>query len=187
MSASRSEYDISYKTDFEIWRENQKFEGQNISKSWPHLDLNPIGINTTKTTTSQLDSAPIGTKTSYPRHWHDQQNCKNESENRMYQRTHIHTHHCQTHHQENIVRLMTASIENPRAKDAIKRRSSETTRNRTCQTLFQATLIHPTKVTKETRDTKMRRSIWENYPIKLFTRLTAKLLTTAYKSKIIKL
>ena len=37
MITTRSDQDYSYKTDFEIWRGNQKFERQNISMSLPPL------------------------------------------------------------------------------------------------------------------------------------------------------
>ena len=51
MSAARSDQDYSYKTDFEIWRENQEFEHQNISMSRPPLELTTIGTNRTNVTT----------------------------------------------------------------------------------------------------------------------------------------
>ena len=38
MSVSKSGHDYSHETDFEIWRENQKFEHQNISMSRPPLE-----------------------------------------------------------------------------------------------------------------------------------------------------
>ena len=47
-------------------------------------------------------------------------------------------------------------------------------------------MIRPTTVTIHARDVKIRRSIWEKDSIKLCARLTAKLPTTAYKSKITK-
>ena len=59
MSVAKSYQDYSYKTDFEIWRENQEFERQNILMSQPHLDLTPLGKNTTNVTTSHLDSTTI--------------------------------------------------------------------------------------------------------------------------------
>ena len=33
MSAANSDHDYNYKTDFDIWRENQEFKHQNISMS----------------------------------------------------------------------------------------------------------------------------------------------------------
>ena len=68
MSAARSDQDYSYKTDFEISRENQEFERQNILLSRPPLDSPTIGKNTTNVTTSQLDSTPIEKKRQTPRH-----------------------------------------------------------------------------------------------------------------------
>ena len=66
MSAARSDQDYSYKTDFEIWRENQEFEHQNISMSRPPLELTPLGMKTTKGTASPIDSIPVKTKTQEP-------------------------------------------------------------------------------------------------------------------------
>ena len=45
--AARSDKDYSYKTDFEIWREIQEFDRQNVSMSQPPLHSTPIGTNTT--------------------------------------------------------------------------------------------------------------------------------------------
>ena len=59
-SAIMSEQDYSYKTDFQIWRENQEFGRQNISMSRPPLDSTHI------VTISQFDSITIGTKTPEP-------------------------------------------------------------------------------------------------------------------------
>ena len=58
MSAAKLDNDYSYKTDFEIWRENQEFERQNISMGQPPLDSNHIGTNTTNVTTSHLELNP---------------------------------------------------------------------------------------------------------------------------------
>ena len=66
MSATRSEIDYIYKTDFQNWRENRDFGCQNISMSRPHLDSTPIGTNTTNGTTSSIDLIPIGKKTPEP-------------------------------------------------------------------------------------------------------------------------
>ena len=55
MSATRSEQNYSYKTDFEIWRENQDFGRQNISMNRPPLESTPIGTNTTNGTTSPIE------------------------------------------------------------------------------------------------------------------------------------
>ena len=62
MTGIWSELDYSYKTDFENWRENQDFGGQNISMSRPPLDSSPIGTNTTNGKLSPNDSIPIKTK-----------------------------------------------------------------------------------------------------------------------------
>ena len=59
MSETKSEYDPNYKTDFEIWGENQDFECQDISMSRPPLDLTLIGTNTTTGTTLPIDLFPV--------------------------------------------------------------------------------------------------------------------------------
>ena len=63
--STNSEY--SYKTDFEIWRENQEFERQNNARSRPPLDSTPIGTKTPDTKIPPLDSTHIGAKNSYPK------------------------------------------------------------------------------------------------------------------------
>ena len=65
-SAARSNQNYRYKTDFEIWRENQDIGRQNILMSPLTLDSTPIGMNTTNRKTSKLDLTPIGTKTPEP-------------------------------------------------------------------------------------------------------------------------
>ena len=62
MSAAKLDHEYIYKTDFEIWKENQEFGRQNISMSQPSLESTPIGTNTTNLTTSHLESTPIGKK-----------------------------------------------------------------------------------------------------------------------------
>ena len=52
MSATRSEQDNTYKTDFQIWRENRNFGRQYNSTSRPPLDSTPIGTNNNNGTTS---------------------------------------------------------------------------------------------------------------------------------------
>ena len=59
MSSTRSELYYSFRTDFQNWKGNQDFGRQNIS-------MNPIGTNTTKGTTSPIDSIPVRTKTPHP-------------------------------------------------------------------------------------------------------------------------
>ena len=84
-----------------------------------------------------------------------------------------------------IHRIIAIAV-NPKERNEIQRKSVGNTRNRNCQTHRRETMILPITLTIDESDTK-RRSIWKNDPIKLYARLTAKLLKTAYKSKIIKL
>ena len=94
----------------------------------------------------------------------------------MYQRTRIQTHHCQTHHQTNLIlpvtenkenlksianliRPMTAKTENLKARDAIKRKSVGNSQNMNFQNYCQATLICPTKVIIKSIDPIIKISI----------------------------
>ena len=129
MSAARLDQYYSYKTDFKIWRENQDFGRQNIFMSRPPLDSTPIGTNTTNIKTSQLDSTPIGEKLQKPRHERDQWNRQSEKENHMYQRTRSQTHHCQTHHQSNLIRPITVTIEKDRRKNSNSHRKEGRIKN----------------------------------------------------------
>ena len=81
---------------------------------------------------------------------------------------------------------MTANTENPKARDAIKIKSVRNASNKTRHTHCQATLIRLTKVIIRARDAIRRTATGKRNPIKLCVNLTAKLLTTAYKLKIIK-
>ena len=74
--------------------------------------------------------------------------------------------------------------ENSKSRHAIQRKSVENTRKRNPQTHHRAILICPTTVTIAARDAE-RRATGKKDPIKLCTRLTARLMTAAYKSKII--
>ena len=86
----------------------------------------------------------------------------------------------------NLIRPTTANIANKRSEYAIERKSTRNARNRNLQTHFQATLIHPTEATTKSRDAIKGKLPEKQDPIKLCTKLTAKLLTTAYKSKFLK-
>ena len=66
VSSTGSEQNYNAKTDFENRRENQDFGRQNNSMSRPHLDLTPLGTNSTNETTSPIDSIPVGAKTPEP-------------------------------------------------------------------------------------------------------------------------
>ena len=67
MIRTRSEQNYNSKTGFETRRENQGFERHNISMSRPHLDLTLFGTNNTNGTTSSIDSIPVGTKAPEPK------------------------------------------------------------------------------------------------------------------------
>ena len=67
MSAAKSDHNYNYKTDLEVWGENQEFEHQLFSMSQPPLDSTPIDMNETNTKTSHLDSNPVGIITPDPK------------------------------------------------------------------------------------------------------------------------
>ena len=46
MCAVKSDHDYNFKTEFQIWKENQDFDHQNILMSRPPLNLTPVGTNT---------------------------------------------------------------------------------------------------------------------------------------------
>ena len=46
INSDKSDHDYNYKTEFQILRENQEFERQNVLMSRPPLDLTHIGTNT---------------------------------------------------------------------------------------------------------------------------------------------
>ena len=70
----------------------------------------------------------------------------------MHQRIRSHTQVCQTYHQENLIRLITANIENQKTKDAIKRKIIRNATNRTRQTHCRATQICLMKAVIKARD-----------------------------------
>ena len=84
-----------------------------------------------------------------------------------------------------MIRSMTENTENQKANDAIKRESIGNALNRTRQTHCRATLICPTKIDYKSKRRDKKKIYRERNPIKLCAKLTAKLLTTGYKSKII--
>ena len=59
----------------------------------------------------------------------------------------------------NLIRPMTANIENPKSRNAIKIKSVGNTQKRTRQTHRQTVLICPTKATIDARYAKTRRAI----------------------------
>ena len=161
MSAEKSDHDYSYKTNFEIWRENYEFERHNISMSRPPLNSTPIGTNTTNVTMSHLDSTPIGTKNldTYP--LTRPTDSTNARVNLTYQMNQSQTHHRQTHHQVNIIFTMTENTADLRARDRTKIKSVINAQNRTRHTHCRATMIRPKKVTIDARDTIKTKTIGE--------------------------
>ena len=85
----------------------------------------------------------------------------------------------------NMICLMIAITENPKARHAIKRDSVGNTRNRTRQTHRRAILIFLNDSDYRRKRRKNKKSHHKKDPIKLCARLREKLLTIAYKSKTI--
>ena len=85
----------------------------------------------------QLTRFLLVQKRQTPHHWNDQRICQhdqrslqydqwvhqNEKEKRMYQRTRSQTHHCQTHHQKNLILLMIQVTVNQTKIKAMRRKS----------------------------------------------------------------
>ena len=59
----------------------------------------------------------------------------------------------------NLIWMMTSDTENLKARNTIKRKSVGNLQNRTCQTHRQATIIHPTRVTINVRNSIIRIAI----------------------------
>ena len=78
--------------------------------------------------------------------------------------------------------------ENIKTKDATKREIIGSAQNKTRQTHLRATLIFPTKCIIKAIDATKNNNyrVKKHYTIKLCAKLTTKLLTTSYKSKILK-
>ena len=74
MSTARLYQYYTYKTDFEIWKENQDFGRQHISMSQLPLEFTPIGTNTKKEQCQNWTWFLLEQKRQNPRHEQDQQN-----------------------------------------------------------------------------------------------------------------
>ena len=147
--------------------------------SWPNLESNPIGKNTTNGKTSPIDSITIRKKLQNPRHEYDQHNrqhnqwsrqhnqriLQSERGKRTYQWTWSQTHHLQTCHQANLICRMIAIKSNPKEKNAIQGKIIRNTRNGNRQTHCRTILIRPTKVTMEERYAKKRSTKKASYQI----------------------
>ena len=125
MSEAKSYYEYNYKIEFQIWKENEEFERQNISVSQPPLESTPIVTNTSNAKMSHLDSTPVDMKIPDPKLLTlptESSNAKKNREKSTYQRIQSQTRHSQTHSWANLIRLMTASTEDQKASDAIKKK-----------------------------------------------------------------
>ena len=58
VNEANSEYDYNYETEFQIWKENNEFQRQNILMSHPPFD--------SKGKLSPLDSTPVGAEMTNP-------------------------------------------------------------------------------------------------------------------------
>ena len=95
----------------------------------PHLDLTPIGMNTKNEKISHMDLTPIDTKISDPKPLIVQTSSsklKEKAGNSTYQRNQSQTHHCQTNHLSNMIRLIAENTANQKARDMIYEKVSET-------------------------------------------------------------
>ena len=161
MSRTRSEQNYIAKTDFETRRENQDFGRQNISMRRPPLDSTPLGTHKNNGKTSPIDSIPVGKKRRSLCHWqhqriceHYQRICQSKMEKCTYQGNRIQTHHCQTHHQKNLIRWITPTPVNQLKSKLVRRKIVGNTRNSTRQTRRRAILIRLTIVTTEASNIK---------------------------------
>ena len=163
MIGTRSEQNYSHITDFEIRRGNQDFRRQNISMSRLSLDLTTIGMNTTNRKILPIDSIPMRTTIPEPTPQTRPTKPLTRPEESSTQptdssRNRGQTHHCQTHHLENLILWMISIAVNPKERNEIQRKISVDTRNKTCQTHRRAILIFLETVTTDASDRKIRRA-----------------------------
>ena len=171
MSATRSELDYSYKTDFQNWKENQYFGRQNILMSQPPLDSTTIDTNTTDRTMSQIELIPIKkTPEITP------QTQPTESSTRLTELSKRPTDSSKRKGKLHVPAdpdsepslselspskynfLTDINYSKPEGKKHNKKKNSENTRNRTCQIHHQAIMIRPTTVTIDVGQAKKRKA-----------------------------
>ena len=83
--------------------------------------------------------------------------------------------------------MMTENTANLKASDAIKRKSVGIHTKKDLSELLSSDSDSTTKSEYESKRLNKKKIYQKRDPIKLYAKLTAKLLTTEYKSKIIKL
>ena len=199
MSRTRSEQNYSHKTDFESRKENQDFGHQNISMSQPPLKSTTFGMNTTRRTISSIESIPIRTKTPEPapltrptysstRPMESPTRTTDPSKGRV--KAHVpvepESYSSLSDSSSNKYDLLndTKYSKSNKKKYDTKKKDQKHKKQDSSDSLSSDS--DSSDDSDYRRKRRKKKSHQKKDPIKLCVNLTAKLLTTAYKSKIIK-
>ena len=115
----------------------------------------------------------------------NRQNAKKKCEKSTYWRIRSQTHFRHSHHWVNLIRLMTANTENLKAREVIKRKITGNAKQDSSDSSSSDSDSSDESDDEWKRQNK-EKIYWKRDTIKLCAKLTSKLLTTAYKLKIIK-
>ena len=188
LSGTRSEQNYNSKIDFETSRGgvvNKDFGRQNNSMSLPPLDLTPIGTNMNNATTSPSDSIPVGTKLpeptplTLPTYLPDQNGNTHVTGDPYPDPSLLDS----SSDKYNLLNDRNSSESNKKKRNKRKKLRKDNKRESSGSLPSDSDLSNNSDYRHERRKKKIH---WEKDPIKLCARLIAKLLTTEYKSKIIK-
>ena len=179
MSGAKSDHDYNYKAEFQIWKYSKEFEQQNIFMSRPPLDSTLIVTNTTNTKikfwpdscwykNNRLQATNATNRIS---------KTQKKREKSMLQRTQSQTHHLQTHHQANLIHLMTENTSNLKARDAIKIKSIRNSQKKDPPESSSSDSDSSNESYYERKRLNYYKRYRKNDPIRLCTKLMAKLLT----------
>ena len=185
VSRTGSEKKYKPKSDFETRRENQDFGHQNNSMSRPPLDLTPLGTNTTNRTTSPIELIPVGTKLPEPTSLtppteFSEQIGKGHVPGDPYQDP---SSSDSSQKKSNLSKDINPSnsIKNKRDK---KKKCQKHKKQNSSGSPSSGYYSSNDRYYRRKRRKKKRHQKTDK--IKLYERLTAKLLTTVYKLKIIR-
>ena len=158
--------------------------------SQPPLDSTLIDTNITNGTTSPIDPIPVGKMPDLtPRTRPTESSTWPTDSSKQKGKAHVPAdpdsdHHCQTPHRANLIFWMIAITVNPKKETQFKKKHRKHTRQDSSDSsLSNSNPFNDSDYICKRRKKKICR---ERDPIKLCARLMSKLLTTAYKSNIIR-
>ena len=172
VSKTKANNNYNFKCDFETRREIQDCAQENISMSRPTLDSIPIGTNKTNRTTSPIGSIPVGTKSPDP--------------TPLTRPTELPEQNGKAHvpNDPHPDPSLLESSSNKKKRDNKKERR-EHKKDDLSDPSSSENSDFPYDSDYRRKQRKRKRN-QKTDPIKLCACLTAKLLTTVYKSKIIR-